>query len=233
MVSDEDGLPRKMPVLPPELRSIGAAYQGAVTRHGPTPSGVGWSSRQGQELRLRVLLRILDDVPAETAVSIADIGCGYGALWPLLAEREQPAISSYTGYDIVPRMVALGRGAHGRDPRVRFLLGQMPEGPVDYAFVSGTFNYRHTASLAAWEDRVAGWLDELAGLCRRGLAFNFLHQRSSRNTASMYYTTPEAWCARAEVMARGGSVSVIDDYLPDDFTILVRMGSAGEETPGS
>lgn len=233
MASDEDGLPRRLPPLPEPLRRVGAAYQGAVTRHGPTPSGVGWSSRQGQELRLRVLLRLLDDLPPDEAVTVADIGCGYGALWPLLAERPAPPIAAYAGYDIVPRMIRLARAAHGRDPRVRFLPGCLPEAPVDYAFVSGTFNFRSAVPVAEWEALVAGWLTEIAGLCRRGLAFNLLHRRGGRNLKSMYYTTPDAWRDRAAALARGGRVTVIDDYLPDDFSVLLRMGRGAAATEGT
>jgi SAM-dependent methyltransferase len=221
----DDGLPARPPSLPPGLDRVAAAYQGAVARHGPTPSGVGWSSRQGQDMRLRVLIRLL---AGETApeVSVADIGCGYGALWPLLAGRTAPRVAAYTGYDIVPRMVRLGRAAHGRDPRVRFLLGQEPRERVDHAFVSGTFNFRETIPVAEWEERVRESLSSVAAACRRGLAFNLLHRRGSKSLRHMYYTTPEAWIGPARALARGGTVTVIDDYLPDDFTILVRFGTS-------
>jgi len=226
MAADDspDGLPLRMPPLSPEMRRVGAAYQGAVLRNGPTAAGGGWSSPQGQMLRLRVLLSILDDDPAET-VSLADIGCGYGALWPLVANRVAPRIAAYTGYDIVPRMVTLARRAHGADPRARFLLGEGPEDPVDYAVISGTFNFRDQVPMADWRAQVERALDAIAGQCCRGLAVNFLHRRGGRNLRQMFYTTPEDWAATAARLARGGTVTVVDDYLPDDFSLLIRFGA--------
>lgn len=220
----EDGLPQRPPPLSDTLRLIGAAYQGSVTRNGATPGGVGWSSRRAQELRLRTLLRIFDGLPAPTA-SVADIGCGYGALWPLLAEQTAPRITDYTGYDIVPAMVRLGRKAFGADPRVRFLLGQVPDEVVDYGFVSGTFNYRGEVPNEAWKAQVSAALRAIGERCRHGLAFNLLHRRGGKSLKQMYYTTPEAWTGMAQAMARGGMVSVVDDYLPDDFTIFVHFGA--------
>ena len=222
---DEDAAPTVTlrPSLPPELRYVGAAYRDAVLRHGPTAAGVGWSSPQGQMLRLRVLLRILDDDPAET-VSLADIGCGYGALWPLLQDRDAPRIEAYTGYDIVPRMVTLARTAHGADPRTRFVLGQVPDGPVDYAIISGTYNFRDQIPLADWRARVEQALSDVATHCRKGLAVNLLHRRGGRNLKHMFYSTPDDWTETAKALSRNGSVTVVDDYLPDDFSLLIRFG---------
>ncbi len=206
-----------------DLSAVGAAYRAAVLRHGPTAAGVGWSSSQAQMLRLRVLTRILDDDPDE-AVTLADIGCGYGALWPLVAERRAPRVAAYTGYDIVPRMVSLARAAHGADPRARFQLGEAPEGPVDYALVSGTYNFRDRMPVADWRARVERALAEVAAHCRKGLAVNFLHRRGGRDLRHMYYTTPDDWTETARSLARGGTVTVVDDYLPDDFSLLIRFG---------
>ncbi|MGC2854619.1 class I SAM-dependent methyltransferase [Novispirillum sp. DQ9] len=222
---DEDGLPNALPPLAPALERIGRAYGSAVERHGPRAGGVGWSSETGQMLRLRVLMRILDDAPPAVPVSIADLGCGYGALWPLLAGHAAPRVAAYTGYDICRPMIARARALHGADPRVRFLLADAALEDADYGMVSGTFNFRDGESEADWVAYLRASLRAFAGCCRKGLAFNLLHRRTARHLKSMYYADPAEMAAFARTIARGGTVAVIDDYLPDDFTVLVRFGA--------
>lgn len=220
----DDGLPNTPPALTPVLERIVGAYGAAVKRHGPRPGGVGWSSEVGQMLRLRVLLRLLDAAPPGVPVSVHDLGCGYGAAWPLLATREAPRVCAYTGYDICRPMVARARALYGADPRARFLLADGPAEDADYGIVSGTFNYRDGESDTAWRDYLESSLAAFAEACRKGLAFNLLHRRTAKHIARMYYADPAEVAAFARTIARGGTVEVIDDYLADDFTVLVRFG---------
>lgn len=220
----DDGLPHAAPPLTPALDRIVRAYAGAVEKHGPRPGGVGWSSEVGQMLRLRVLLRILDGAPAGVPVSVHDLGCGYGAVWPLLKGREAPRVAAYTGYDICRAMIARARALHGSDPRARFLLAGEAVEDADFGLVSGTFNYRDGEPDGAWRDYLESSLAAFATSCRRGLAFNLLHRRTAKHIQRMYYADPAQVAAFARTIARGGTVAVIDDYLADDFTVLVRFG---------
>lgn len=220
----DDGLPNTPPALTAALERIVGAYGAAVERHGPRPGGVGWSSEVGQMLRLRVLLRILDGAAAGVPVSLHDLGCGYGAVWPLLAERQAPRIAAYTGYDICRPMIARARALYGADPRVRFLLADGAAEEADYGIVSGTFNYRAQEPDDAWRAYLEDSLAAFAATCRRGLAFNLLHRRTAKHIPRMYYADPAQVAAFARTLARGGTVAVVDDYLADDFTVLVRFG---------
>jgi len=208
------------------LHQIGTVYGRALQRHGARPGGVGWSSVQSQQVRFQAVLRLLAREPEGAVVSAAELGCGYGALWPLLRDLAAPRISAYTGYDISPAMVRRATRLHGRDPRVRFITAAQVTLPADYGFVSGTFNYRRDIPVAEWEDYVRESLTQMAGQCRRGLAFNLLHRRTLRKRGLMYYADPDAWRRFAETLAgpRRGTVALADDYLPDDFTLLVWFG---------
>ncbi len=223
-MSIDDGLPRALPPLPPALDRISRAYGHAVEREGPRAGGVGWSTEVGQMLRFRVLLRVLDGAPPDRPVSVHDLGCGYGALWPLLAERTAPPVGSYTGYDISRAMIARARGLHGAAPQARFLLADGALDEADYGFVSGTFNFRDGETDDDWRVYLERSLEDFAASCRVGLAFNLLHRRTAKHIRRMFYADPAEVAAFARArLARGGSVEVIDDYLPDDFTVLVRF----------
>lgn len=218
----EDGLPRAMPPLPPELLEVARAYAHAPGTHGATAKGVGWSTETAQMLRLRVLMRILDRAPP--TISVHDLGCGWGALWTLLGPLTEPLVERYTGWDITPQMIELARRCHEPSPRVRFLLGPEPTEPADYGFVSGTFNFRRHTPLEPWKALVRDGLTRLADQCRLGMAFNLLSMGAPTRRPTMFYADSAEWVAFARTIARRGTVQLIDDYLPDDFTVLIRFG---------
>src|SRR3954453_20757562 len=58
-------------------------YSGKIRQHGPTPAGVDWRDREGQEARFDGLLKIVDP----PATSLIELGCGYGALYDYLVAR--------------------------------------------------------------------------------------------------------------------------------------------------
>ena len=60
------------------------AYTVALGRHGATPQGVFWNSAKSQNARFAALLAMIRAHRAKADAhppTIADIGCGYGALY--------------------------------------------------------------------------------------------------------------------------------------------------------
>ncbi len=212
--------------IKPTLETIGRIYSASVRRHGASHHGVGWSSLEGQMRRLAALMALFHG-EKRPSVSVADLGCGYGVLWPLLAARKNPYITRYIGLDIAPDMIDLARRQHGHDERVSFQAGSLPSAAVDYGLVSGTFNYRRDCPEETWQRYVADSLATFAATCQSGMAFNLLRRSSSPTYGSMYYGDPTRWLAFANalVAARGGTASLDTGYLPDDFTVLMRFPS--------
>lgn len=206
------------------LASIESIYGSAVVSHGPRHAGVGWSSRPSQMLRLQTLLRILEGETAAT-ITAADLGCGYGALWPLLEPLTAPRVTAYTGLDRAPEMLAAARTLYGRDPRVRFERASLPSETVDYGFVSGTFNFRKDATDDDWRGYIESSLTAFAGSCRRGLAFNLLSEGSPRRHRTMFYAKADEWWAFGRTLAdrRGGTATLETGYLADDFSVFLRF----------
>lgn len=213
------------PVTPSFVHAIAAQYGRVVRIKGDTPLGVGWSTEEVQSVRLDVLLSLLDDASPDTPVSISDLGCGWGALWDKVKNNRTPVVDRYTGYDISREMIAMARKRTGHDARARFVLSKGRTEPADYGFVSGTFNFRDRTSAPTWDSYVQDTLSGFATSCRRGVAFNLLHHRA-KTTRPMFYTDPAVWMDRAQTWLRQrgrGTVSLRDDYLPDDFTIFIRF----------
>jgi len=222
------------PDLPPAeaLRRVRVAntYDHLVADLGTQPHAVLWPGKKGQRARFRALMRVFGWDRWRGGISVADLGCGYGALFDVL--RWSPALrgGSYRGYDISSRMVAAARRRIA-DPRARFEVADMADETADYALCSGTFGIKAGESDAVWAEHVEATLIALAGHCRKGLAFNMLDERArDHRDQELYYTTPRRWAAFArETMApdRRPRVKVISSGIEDDFTVLVRFRSDG------
>lgn len=218
-----------MESVPNALAGIAKRFGQAVESHGASPSGVGWSSPQAQTLRFQQLLAIFASHPPGEPFTAFDFGCGYGALCPLLAAIPQRPLSRYTGYDICPTMIDTARRQFGIDPRFQFEQAALPRAPADYGFVSGTFNYRGEASPDHWQRYLRATLHQLLLHCQRGLAINFLRrvplapgETPRRPPLGMHYSTPQEWLDFLTPHPRVQSLTLHQDYLPDDFTLLIR-----------
>lgn len=194
-------------------------YTLAVRRHGARAKGVGWRDRDGQLLRFAQLVRVMEGEPAGAAVSVNDLGCGYGALFPFLLRAGGVSVARYTGYDMTRAMIAEAE-ARIRDHRARFVLADRATEVADYGFVSGTFNVLAAASAEAWRAEVIAALKAFAAMNRRGIAFNMLGPDHPRRDKLMFYTAPEPFRDAFEVDGR--ETTLIQGYMPGDWTLLVR-----------
>ena len=173
-----------------------------------------WASATSQRARFTVLARSVE----LGGRSLLDVGCGLGDLLAFLTDRGIAV--QYTGVDIVGKMV---ERAERKFPDARFIHADpFTEDPFgderfDVVFCSGTFNL----DLGNGREFMPGALKRLAGWAREYLVFNLLHVRAAGYGYCAYYDPAEVlpWVAP---IAR--EVQVIDDYLPNDFTVICRLG---------
>lgn len=205
----------------PMLAEVTDTYRRFLHLFGPSHEGVGWRRADGQRQRFELLCRIIDDDPGRRRpFSVADYGCGYGALLPVLAERYGDRLAAYHGYDVCPEMLAAARGAHA-DPRARWLEASDLAETVDYVLVSGTFNIKGSAADEVWRRWVEDRLVHLFRRCRRGLAFNMLSTDGERRGPDLYYTAAGPWLDMArERMTR--RLALLQDYPLAEWTLLLR-----------
>jgi len=206
---------------PALLAPVEETYRRFLELFGPNAEGVGWRAESGQRLRFRVLARLIEQDEKHGPFTLADYGCGYGALLPWLAERYGGRLLAYTGYDICPEMLAAARRRQA-DPRAAWVHSAQPVQAVDYAMVSGTFNIKADADEATWRGFVEDRLAALARISRRGLAFNMLAHDGERRGSDLFYTDPLPWVAfcRRRLSRR---LVLCQDYPLDEWTILLRF----------
>ena len=188
-------------------------YNPRLEKYTETHRILDWESREAQMARFRVLL---SSVPLE-GKSLLDVGCGCGDLLALL--KEEGIRAEYTGVDILPGMIEKARDLHCSDC---FLCGDIFENPgicrksYDVVFTSGIFNL-NLGNNQAFFHRALDVFTELAG---SALVINLLDEASPDRDDRYFYFSPEK--AAAEMALRGWKVSIVREYLDNDFTLVGR-----------
>jgi SAM-dependent methyltransferase len=195
-------------------------YEGYLAEHGAgSAQAVGWHDVDWQVLRFQVLAQVME---GEEPVSVADFGCGTGALFAHLAARpDPPPLGAYAGYDLVPAFVDAARAEH-TDPRARFEVASEVADEADYVFASGAFSLCPGLSDEQWEEQVRGRLRRLWARSRRGLAFNLLIRTARPRDDGFYAGVPDAWANWCQRELDGALVALTYGPPLPDFTVLMR-----------
>jgi SAM-dependent methyltransferase len=200
------------------LDQVRQYYERKLACHGTTPAGVDWNSEDGQRMRFRSLLRLLDLQPQ---TSIIDYGCGYGALAAYL--REQGHRGSYVGYDLSEEMTAAAARL-APDQACTFTSHREQLTPADFALASGIFNVKQQTPIDQWRQYVITTIGDLASLGRRGFAFNALtsYSDADRRRDDLYYADPlELFDHCKRHVSR--FVSLLHDAPLYEFTLVVTF----------
>ena len=162
-------------------------YDAKLRQHGPTAAGVDWNSPGSQELRFRQFDRLWENDPD---ASVADYGCGYGALASYLRGRGHRG--AYVGYDLSEAMIDAAREYTRSLPCCRFTSRRSEVEPARYAVASGVLNVKQAASTERWQAFVEEMVADLAALGSRGFAWNALTNRSDpdKRRGHLYYAYP-------------------------------------------
>jgi len=177
---------------------------------------VDWASAEAQQTRFAVLA---DNVPLEGA-TLLDVGCGLGDLWTYLRQRSINV--GYSGVDLLPEMVT---SAEKQNPGIRFVCGDIfdpsdgvldPDERFDVIFCSGMLNL----DLGNNHEFLPAALRRMFELAGQYVAVNLLHIRCEDRYSHCAYYDPAAVMEMLEPMPY--SVRLIDDYLPNDFTVICR-----------
>ena len=180
---------------------------------------VNWASKGSQVKRFRVLA----DAGDLQGASLLDVGSGLGDLYGFLKAEKIGA--DYTGVDISEPMVAQARQHY---PDGNFLCADLfhPDKPQPFAnesfdvvFCSGTFNL----NIGNNEKFLAIALPRLLELTRRNMVVNLLHSRRPIYDERYFNYDPAAVTALLTPLPC--EVQIIDQYLPNDFTIVCTKSS--------
>jgi len=184
-------------------------YKEQAATYGVGFRALGWGSREGQELRFKVLCE-LGIRPGE---SVLDVGCGQGDL--LAWVRSRMLDVRYTGLDVTACLLDTARQ---RFPDAFFLEGDLFEKilePHDCVVASGIFAHAATDGYRYAERGIA----RLYGLAKRGMACNFLHVRAPEKDKGEFYADP----CQILKFCRSLTPWIVlrEDYHLRDFTVYL------------
>jgi SAM-dependent methyltransferase len=174
-----------------------------------------WGSRQSQEQRFAILMRIggLD------GSCILDVGCGFGDLFGYLRSHDVKPLR-YLGADCVEEIVAV---AKRRYPEASFTTSatfDLPEthgfDQFDYVFGSGIFFLKSPN----WEHYAIAMIRRMYALARVAVGVNFLSRFSRHPDEVSQYSDPGSVLSLLMDHVTP-NVELIHSYRPNDFTVFL------------
>jgi SAM-dependent methyltransferase len=196
------------------LAPIARDYEEILAAHGATPPGVGMHNEREHRLRFEKLTTLIE---GPDGGSIADLGCGYGALYDYLRERRL-RVDRFIGYDISERMLAEARR---RVPEGEFILADTLDREVDFAFAGGIFNVRMQIDEAEWLQHIDDTLDNMNAFTSRGFAFDLLSSYVDYRNPLLYYGDACRFFDRCK-RRYSRKVALLHDYPLYEWTMIVR-----------
>ena len=162
-------------------------YHKRFKRFGPEHKGVHWNSSKEQKRRFEILCSIMDKNTTLPNLKIADLGCGYGALYSHL--QVNGFVGQYYGYDRCNSMLLYAR-TQFPFKNAHFIKSSEVREPVDFTIISGCFNLKMNASDETWWAWVRHLLSTSWTKSTKGIAFNvLLRTRSSKPLQKLFYTS--------------------------------------------
>jgi SAM-dependent methyltransferase len=185
-------------------------YDGRLKELGYNIRTVGWSDRESQWLRFKVLCEIGN----LNGASICDVGCGFGDLLDYLKENQIKTF--YTGVDISPGLLVEAARLHLEVEFVcRDLVTEPWEREFDYLLLSGALSYR----IADNWDYTCKMIRSMYAMAKRGIALNFLTKYVNYQNPINYHYSPEEMFAFARTLSK--RVTLRHDYPLWEFTIYL------------
>jgi SAM-dependent methyltransferase len=201
-------------------RLIRRVYTRRFAKYGRHPAGIFWSNEHRQLSRFKILLDQILFVQPKGTVSVADVGCGYGAMLYFIRENRAYDRLVYSGYDINPTLIKACKN-DARLPSKRFHVGDRPLTAIDFSVMSGTYNMAVTSDVKHWEEYFLGCLRSCWRYSRKGMVFNLLcAEQSHISDGGLYYANVHR--IRAYCKANFGITRVVrEPRLPSDVAFMI------------
>ena len=185
-------------------------YEDRYDKNGYDLNTIGWSNFESQQLRFRILA----DIANLKEMSICDIGCGFGDLYPYLCKRF--GTINYFGVDLSKKLIC---EATQRYPEADFvkqnILTESMNKKFDYVLSSGTLTFK----IDNHENYVYRMLEAMFNICRFGIAVNFMTSYVDYQLDKNFHLAPERAFTLAQKISRW--VSVRQDYSLYEFTLYI------------
>lgn len=196
------------------LQDVASFYNSRFEKEGDSIKSVGWSTKESQQLRFKVLLENFK-IEGKT---ILDVGCGLADLIPFLTERFGGNFR-YIGLDISEKLIDTARTKYAL-PNCQFFVGdilttEMDTSGIDYVIESGAFSFKISDNYRY----VKAAMGKMYDIANEGIALNFLTSYVDYKLEKNFHYDPEIIFSWALKLSRFASIS--HDYNLWEFTVRI------------
>jgi len=178
-------------------------YTSAINMHGITAKGVNWSSKKSQELRFKIISKMLP----KDIDSLVDAGCGFGDFYNY-AQDKKINIKEYIGIDSVTDMYSIASNNTGCEILIADICNdKIPFG--EYYICSGAMNV-----LNSFETHQ--FIQNCFKNCGTAFIFNILYGKKESETYNYISKSTIDIIAKNLNVKR---VEILDNYMEDDITV--------------
>jgi ubiquinone/menaquinone biosynthesis C-methylase UbiE len=185
------------------LNDLKKYYESQLKAHPEPEKRVGWKTAESQRVRFEEFTR----VGSLKGSKILDVGCGLGAFWGYLREKEFTV--KYTGIDLFPEVIQEAQKFYpDANFEVRHILTRpYPARTFDYSFLSGVFNVKVKDNWLYTKTM----LRQILRQTKKAVAFNILNADSGLKESNRFVVTPQ------EITAMARSLGVKKTHLLDHY----------------
>ena len=185
------------------LNGLKKYYQSQLKAHPEPEKRVGWKTAESQRVRFEEFTRV---GPLKGS-KILDVGCGLGAFWGYLQEKEITV--TYTGIDLFPEVIQEAQKFYPDAKfEVRHILARpYPARAFDYSFLSGVFNVKVKDNWLYTKTM----LRQILLQTKKAVAFNILNADSGLKESNRFVVTNQ------EITAMARSLGVKKTHLLDHY----------------
>ena len=200
-------------------RKLNRAYKDRLAALGPTPKGVFWRNESTQIDRFNALLNLITTVTPVANPTLADVGCGYGAMLNFIQKTPRYQNFHYMGIDINRAMINVCKENFPNQKRL-FLVGKHPPSQVDFCVFSGTFNLCHTTDTSLWLNYIFANLQQCWKRSRYGLVLNLLCGPQTEIKKQIFHVQRQAFITTASHLF-GPTHARKTPHVTGDVTFLI------------
>ena len=201
--------------MKPYEEEINAYFNKLHAQYGLDIRSLGWSSAS-QKKRFDVFAGLAD----LTGKTILDVGCGFGDLAAHLNDRYPYA--SYMGFDINPAILEHARKSDRTSYKLHNILEEQPEKKYDAVFSLGALNTRFTDNIGIMKKLIEACYEACYEIAAISMTSAFVDAEYA--TEDMFYYDPGEMLNYGRTLCK--RVSLLHDYLPHDFTLILKKRPA-------
>lgn len=201
-------------------RRITDFYLEALNEYGPFDHrSVHWTEQEGQIKRFEILA----DVGDLNCKSVLDVGCGVGAFYGFL--RQKNIEVKYFGIDIIPEFIEEARKIFSGKDRSESSAATSPifehkdifdiSGQYDFVVASGALSFKVENN----DNYYKAMVKKMYGVAKKGVAFNMLNIDGHIDDSIYAAYSPAEVSDFCKTFC--DDVSIVIGYLPQDFTIYM------------